>query len=118
MGRGRRSLRPIEETICPIVTACLKLFPTPRRRASASLMKESRQILRNIHRPLSRGEVPAARKHGPALDVVNAFQIRAWWFTLGNLLISKNTKCRGRIDVAAVDRVPAIVPVVAHGRRD
>src|SRR6202162_1371399 len=44
--------------------------------------------------------------------------IRARQFALGNGLVRENTKRRGRADVAGIDRVPAIVPIVSHGRRD
>ena len=37
---------------------------------------------------------------------------------LGNGLVRENTKRRGRADVGGIDRVPAIVPIVAHRRGD
>src|SRR5438105_2913149 len=37
---------------------------------------------------------------------------------LGNGLVRENTKRRGRTDVGGINRVPAIVPIVAHRRGD
>src|SRR5215469_17122685 len=85
---------------------------------SSSIMEESREIGCNRLWLLSRGEVPAARKDYPALDAVHALQIRARRLALGNGLVRKDTKCRGSCDVGGLDRVPAIVPIIAHRRRD
>src|SRR6266852_8686653 len=81
-------------------------------------MEEGGQVPCDRRWFLSRGEVPAARKDCPALNVVYALQIRARQFALGNLLVRENTKRRGRADVGGIDRVPAIVKIVAHRRSD
>jgi len=79
--------------------------------ASAQVPKESGQIPSDRRWFLNRGEVSAAGKDCPALDVVHALDIRAWWLALGNGLVRKDAKRRGRADVSGGDRVPAIVPI-------
>ena len=87
-------------------------------RAQAQVTEESGQVLCDCCRFLSRSKMPAARKDCPSLDVVHALQIRARWLTLGNGLVREDTKCRGRADVGAIDRIPTIVPIVTHRRGD
>src|SRR5207302_5693804 len=43
---------------------------------------------------------------------------RTWWLTLRNSLVREYTKCCRCVDVGGLDRVPAIVPIVAHRRGD
>src|SRR5947208_2073074 len=81
-------------------------------------MEESSHVLRDRRWLLSWGEVPAARKNCPALDVVHALHIRAWWLTLRNSLVREYTKCCRCVDVGGLDWVPATVPIVAHRRGD
>ena len=77
-------------------------------------MEEGGQIPRDRRWFLNRGEVPAVRKDRPALDVVHALQIRTRRLALGNGLVRKDTKRCRRADAGGIDRVPAIVPIVAH----
>src|SRR4029079_7127505 len=67
---------------------------------------------------LNRSKMAAAWKDCPSLDVIDALQIRARWLTLGNSLVGEDTKGRRRADVGAIDRIPAIVPIVTHRRGD
>jgi hypothetical protein len=85
---------------------------------SAKVMEESGQVPCARHWFLNLGEVAAARKDCPALDVVHALQIRARRLALRNSLVREDTKCRWRTDVGAIYREPAIVPVVTRRRRD
>src|SRR5215472_19136652 len=86
--------------------------------ASAYVTEESGQVSRYSRRLLSRCEVPTTRKNCPPLNVVDPLQIRAWWLTLGNGLVREDTECCGRSDVSSIYRVPTIVPIVTHRRRD
>src|SRR5215472_6981207 len=84
----------------------------------AQITEESGQVRSGRRRFLNWGKVPAARKHCPALDVVHALHIRARRLALGNGLVREDCERRGRTDVRGIDRVPAIVPIVAHRRGD
>src|SRR5262249_55223791 len=87
-------------------------------RRSSQVTKKSGKIACHRCRFLNRREVPAARKRCPSLDVVHPLQIGACWLAFGNGLVREDTKCRGRGDVGAPDRMTAIVPIIAHGRSD
>jgi hypothetical protein len=54
-------------------------------------MEEGGQISGDRRWFLSRSKVPAVRKDCPALDVVEALQIRARRFALRNRLVCENT---------------------------
>src|SRR5690348_7381529 len=84
--------------------------------ARARVTEESGQVPGYCCRLLSRREVSAPRKNCPTLDVVDPFQIRARWLTLGNSLVRENAKCCGRSNVGSIYWVPAIVPIVTHRR--
>src|SRR4029077_18246483 len=94
-----------------------KLHPT-NLWPELQVTEERGQVLCDRRRFLNWGEVPAAGKDCPALDVVHALQIRARRLALENGLVREDTERRGRTDVRGVDRVPAIVPIVAHRRGD
>jgi hypothetical protein len=81
-------------------------------------MEERDKVPRNHRRFFSRGEVPAAWKDCPTLDVVHAFQIRLRRLAFGNGLVREDTKRRRRADVGGIDRMPAIIPIVTHRRGD
>lgn len=81
-------------------------------------MEASGQVPRDRRWLLNRGEVTAVRKDRPALNVVHALQICARRLALRDGLVRENTKGRGRADISGLDRVPAIVPIVAHRRGD
>ena len=79
-------------------------------------MEEGRHVARYRRWLLGWSEVPAAWIDGPALNVVHALQMCAGWLALGNGLVCEDSKRCRRSDVAPLDGVPAIVPVVSHRR--
>jgi hypothetical protein len=62
---------------------------------SAQILEESCQVSGDRRWFFSRGEVSAARRDCPALDVVQALQIRARRLALGNGLVRENAEGRG-----------------------
>src|SRR5580704_9905361 len=86
--------------------------------ARAQVTEERGQVSCDRRRFLHWSEVPATGKDCPTLDVVQALQIRARWLAFGNGLVSEDTERRGGTDERGVDRVPEIVPIVAHRRGD
>jgi hypothetical protein len=59
-------------------------------------------------------EVATVGEDSPSLNVVDALQIRARWFSFGDGLMGEDAECCGRLDADAVWWKEAIVPVVAH----
>src|SRR5579862_4637336 len=86
--------------------------------ASTPTAKKSYQIFRNSRWLLRRSEMTAAWEHGPALNVVDALQVRTRRLALGNGLAREDAERCGCLDVAALDRMPAIIPVISHRRGD
>src|SRR5579864_513415 len=85
---------------------------------SASVTEECGQVFRNRRGLLNRGEVAAAGKDCPPLDVVYALQIWPRRLPLWNGLMREDAERRRCAYVDAVDRMPAIVPIIAHRRGD
>src|SRR5258708_2848305 len=77
-------------------------------------MEKSGEVVCYHRRGLNWGKVAAARKDRPAPDVVYAFQIRARRLAFGNRFVREDTERRGSVDVGGVERVPVIIPIVAH----
>src|SRR6516225_8692718 len=81
---------------------------------TTEVTEESGQVVCYELRRLNWGKVPTARKNRPALDVVYAFQIRARRLPFGDCFVGEDTERRGRVDISGVDRVAAIIPIIAH----